>query len=452
MKKIKAISVAAVLFSGLTLGTTITTPMLTMTQAHAADTKTYTNKVQFREIAGGSVIASTEVSGKPGEQAAVTAPNGYTISNPAQSYVVIQANNYDSLNAQTVLITKKPIGSNVNMKITFVDSATNKAVGSQLVSGNAGDTVPVDVPGIYSLNNSSDAGLVLDPNVTARTIFVSMSPLAQGQVINNVKYRDVSNKDQQYVYETQVKGTPDSNVSFDAPLGYKLAYNQSPMFLIGHDGATQVADVIKDVNAVFVTLNFVDKTTGEIVGNSVVSGDLGQTISVNVPSSYTAVNSTDNSLVITKGQTVKNILVTTDGSNVQSSGNEVDTDQTIMIKSDNVTLMNSDLSRSADRGPHSLGKFSDWRTDKMLHKDGQTYYRVSTNEWVNSKDVLVYTAMKNTVNTTDSNAALFSAEGVQSKRSLNANSAWATDRSANINGETMYRVSTNEWVQATNIK
>jgi hypothetical protein len=48
---------------------------------------------------------------------------------------------------------------------------------------------------------------------------------------------------------------------------------------------------------------------------------------------------------------------------------------------------------------------------------------------------------------------LFTVDGEEvGSRQLAANSAWYTDRSAIINGEKMYRVSTSEWLPAANVK
>ncbi|AKP67851.1 SLAP domain-containing protein [Companilactobacillus ginsenosidimutans] len=47
----------------------------------------------------------------------------------------------------------------------------------------------------------------------------------------------------------------------------------------------------------------------------------------------------------------------------------------------------------------ALGASSDWATDKKLTLNGEAYYRVSTSEWVKASDVYVYTSNPDTVTT-----------------------------------------------------
>ena len=102
--------------------------------------------------------------------------------------------------------------------------------------------------------------------------------------------------------------------------------------------------------------------------------------------------------------------------------------------------------------------------------DGVVYYQVSTTEWVKASDVSVKSTDNNTNTEADAVGAeksdvnkvttknvditpLYTRDGQTiSNRGLGKNSAWATDLMKTINGAKMYRVATNEWVKASDIK
>ncbi|MQS89632.1 SLAP domain-containing protein [Companilactobacillus mishanensis] len=122
-----------------------------------------------------------------------------------------------------------------------------------------------------------------------------------------------------------------------------------------------------------------------------------------------------------------------------------------------------------------LGQGTDWYTDtkRVNNATGAVYYRVSTNEWVKASDVSYRDKDKDT-NTGDNNGdaalkdvtdlpagsvvelggipgyvySIFDINGTQSKvRHLASGTTWRTDKKAtDANGDTYYRVSSNEWV------
>src|SRR5699024_1842899 len=95
-----------------------------------------------------------------------------------------------------------------------------------------------------------------------------------------------------------------------------------------------------------------------------------------------------------------------------------------------------------------------WKTDQKLVLNGVTYYRVGNNEYVKSSDIVEYEAINKVVNTTSGSAKyLYDINGKKSNlRALASGSAWFSDKVATINGEKMYRVATNEWVKASDVK
>ncbi|TGD24905.1 hypothetical protein EGT49_01985 [Companilactobacillus suantsaicola] len=99
-----------------------------------------------------------------------------------------------------------------------------------------------------------------------------------------------------------------------------------------------------------------------------------------------------------------------------------------------------------------LGANSTWRVDQEKTIDGETYYRVATNEWVKEEKGLEVNVI-NSVIKTKNDAALYNSQGKKiTNRILASNSAWITDRTATINNQLMYRVATDEWIAARDIK
>ncbi|MFC6322746.1 SLAP domain-containing protein [Companilactobacillus baiquanensis] len=115
---------------------------------------------------------------------------------------------------------------------------------------------------------------------------------------------------------------------------------------------------------------------------------------------------------------------------------------TIQTNSDSIKKLTNLNGETSNRG---LAQTTDWQSDRYTYIDGQKYYRVSSNEWVEAAQTLEVTPV-NGVLKINSEAKLYHDNGNKSDRGLAANSDFVTDKKATINGETMYRVSTNEWV------
>jgi len=114
------------------------------------------------------------------------------------------------------------------------------------------------------------------------------------------------------------------------------------------------------------------------------------------------------------------------------------------------TLYNFNDGKMSLSKTRSLSKGTDWRSDKRVTVDGQTYFRVSTNEWTRADDVYPYITNKQTVTVNGSDAGLVNASGNRvTNRGLTKNSSWRSDRIAKINDQKYYRVATNEFVLAS---
>lgn len=102
----------------------------------------------------------------------------------------------------------------------------------------------------------------------------------------------------------------------------------------------------------------------------------------------------------------------------------------------------------------SLKANSDWYTDIKLSNQGQTYYRVSTNAYVNGNDVtLNYGKAENGVvrvqgwgaKTSNRNDSGFTDSG---SPNLAANSVWQFSRTDSINGVNYWEVGNNLWINS----
>lgn len=100
-----------------------------------------------------------------------------------------------------------------------------------------------------------------------------------------------------------------------------------------------------------------------------------------------------------------------------------------------------------------LGPNSNWYSNKIMTLDNVKYYQVATNQWVKASDVYVYQKINGVVRTHNQPITYLSTIlGDQvSNRGLAKNSDWKTDKIVTIDGQTYYRVSTNEFVNASDV-
>ncbi|MFC6322747.1 SLAP domain-containing protein [Companilactobacillus baiquanensis] len=115
---------------------------------------------------------------------------------------------------------------------------------------------------------------------------------------------------------------------------------------------------------------------------------------------------------------------------------------TIQTNSDSIKKLSNLNGEASNRG---LEQTTDWKSDRYTNIKGQKHYRVSSNEWIKENDVLEITPVKGVLKI-NAETKLYRDNGKQSNRGLAKDSDFVTDKKATINGKTMYRVSTNEWV------
>lgn len=177
----------------------------------------------------------------------------------------------------------------------------------------------------------------------------------------------------------------------------------------------------------------------------------------NTNNGYIATGNTNNGASVTF---VREINV---GSTEAAGWTTSDIDGVVTTKSDNsfYTLKNDDNVTVSNRG---LGANTAWLTDKVrTNAKGDKQYRVATGEWIDANNVTYAKKGENTglqnIKTVSGVATLtkskgyvmtlFGDNGEARNLSLASPSAWRVDRTAtDANGNTYYRVATNQWLQA----
>lgn len=194
-------------------------------------------------------------------------------------------------------------------------------------------------------------------------------------------------------------------------------------------------------------INFMDKDSKRTVHSYEIKGHHGETVNVNTPSGYELVDDKTNKITLDKSKKTVTIYVhkKSSTSTVTPHSSAVQTKQAMTM------LFDKNGNKISNR---ALGFNSSWKTNQKMILNGITYHRVATNEYVKDSEVVEYTPNISTIQTKTGTAKyLYDINGKQSgKRALASNTAWYSDRSATINGETMYRVATNEWVKASDIQ
>ena len=106
----------------------------------------------------------------------------------------------------------------------------------------------------------------------------------------------------------------------------------------------------------------------------------------------------------------------------------------------------------------TLSANSSWKYYESKTINGETYYRVATDEWVKASDVTSeattsnVTPFENVVTTKDAITHVYTKDGQEvTGRALSANSSWKTANKLVLNDETYYQVATNEWVKANDV-
>lgn len=346
------------------------------------------------------------------------------------------------------------------------------------------------------------SGMVLGATVTTPTT-VHADNTATTQATTNVT-NTVSFYDQNgdFIRSQSLQGVQGSAINY-APDGYAIPTNNKAVF--GADGSTVKAIVNQMIS---VKVNYVDQNN-KIVDSEVVNGGVGNTYKLtDIPAGCSWVNDSEQTITLEQGKEynvavnrkVFNTLIfkTADNSEVGRTevfgdkvGDKVELTQaqipvgykidsnSITLQSDNntqfITVTKADSGETAtgvvtvnDKtaqlytiygnviSGRTLAANSSWKTFGTKVINGQTYYKVASNEWVNANDVTAtnntVTPFSNVVATSGSVAKLYDKNGKElSGRGLGPNTSWRTANKMVLNGKTYYQVATNEWVDASTV-
>lgn len=337
------------------------------------------------------------------------------------------------------------------IKFTDVNGNAIKDLSATSVKASVG--AKINMPDGYSLYPGLDQEAVVKADGTTQTFKVVKTDQITNVTIN---YVDEATKTQ--VGETSVDAVIGQTLSIPKPdiTGYVLS-DADASVEIAKD-ATYSINVTKEISntIIFKTAD------NEQVGTATISGKkVGETVDVTSQ--------------LPKGYAAKDATVA-----LQANGN---TQIVTVNKADNgVTPFKSVVTTNTDSeytplytktgalANRALRGGTDWQTNNKMTLDGVVYYQVSTTEWVKASDVSVKSTDNNTNTEADAVGAeksdvnkvttknvnitpLYTRDGQTiSNRGLGRNSAWATDLMKTINGAKMYRVATNEWVKASDIK
>lgn len=206
----------------------------------------------------------------------------------------------------------------------------------------------------------------------------------------------------------------------------------------------------------YLALNF-DKD-GKLVSSTITDKDHNKIRTNTIVKSWIGTQA-DNAVTNQNDKPINNHSNHHNNNSTNTTKPETKPEQTKSIKSQQATfyaLPNKITSLYNENGQvlkdRALSGNSSWLSDKLMTLDGVNYLRVATNEWAKLADGLEVNPLSENIYTKNE-ARLYTANGdIVRSRALAGNTAWRTDKSATINGQTMYRVATNEWVSSADLK
>lgn len=237
--------------------------------------------------------------------------------------------------------------------------------------------------------------------------------------------------------------------------------NSGLTYLINIKYKTSILSDIKQININYQTGNnsIVSQKTFQTTPADVSAID--KLIQDNAPTGYTLTN--DNSISSLENSTIEiNAPVTKDAVSGNNNGSSIpDTDhnnETPTNIQEKISVF-PDLSEitvyddSGNATDKTISANSDWYTDQKKVLNGETFYRIAPNQWINENSVYNYDAKTVFIQTyADSPKKLVSSRNqLSTNRELAPNSAWYSDRNINLNGQKNYRVATDEWANTDDV-
>ncbi len=198
----------------------------------------------------------------------------------------------------------------------------------------------------------------------------------------------------------------------------------------------------------------IDTSIGKITV-SVPAGNVGDTVTVNIPSVDGFTNNVNSitGKINSQGKFVSDskVVYTQIPKVVKPTINNYNQTVATYYDQPNVQIYNLESNGTMSATSLFLNPGTDWLSDENVVINGIIYYRVATNEWIKAAKSYQYFAKSISIRTyNDSNKNIISAEGnMISDRLLAANSGWLSDRTIQLNNSTYYRVATNEFVNTS---
>ncbi|MCH4009930.1 hypothetical protein [Companilactobacillus sp.] len=334
-----------------------------------------------------------------------------------------------------------PDATLVNKTITFVN---NKQV-----------TVPSTS---LAIKYTSPVSLPVGSSVLEQTLTSSVNDQVTNEAGATVKPASVNAGDFYKTANDAIAGT--NKLGLGANFNVDGATYYQPVTLTFDKNAV---DISKIYNEMITTGEKVLTLNGENVGSNAIKGNtITYVRTIQVGAGFVNPDNNNNN-----ENNNNNNTNTENGIWVEDS-----TIGTVQVKNSTASLYNDDN----DITNRALAANSSWATDKsrVNSKTGLKQYHVSTHEWVNASDITFTSKDGNTTNNNGSTSglnnitdlqgyhavkldgptgfvyALYSQNGTRSNRGLAGLTSWYTDKSATDNqGNTYYRVSTDEWVRAS---
>lgn len=328
----------------------------------------------------------------------------------------------------------------VTNTIVFTSGGAEVGTSATIVQGSkVGQTVDITklIPKGYQTTSGSN-NLTLAADGSAQRIDL----VKAGNVTATVHYIFNSG----VIGTEEVTGLAGSTVDVaKVPTGYYLVNKNQGSIILGSGSSDVYLNVAQDISNTITFVND-DAAKTEISHITVYGEKAGDKVALSdnqIPNGYSLKDSAAGTITMQPDGSRQQVTVVAKATSEDAKGAVSTFDKVTPLYAKDGTKLDG----------RSLGAISEWATDKKLTLNGDTYYRVSTSEYVKASDVYSYTPNSATITTKDGSIApLYDINGKQASRSVAANSAWYTDRTTTINGQTYYRVSTEEWLSAADVK
>ncbi|KRK80812.1 hypothetical protein FD03_GL000946 [Companilactobacillus nodensis DSM 19682 = JCM 14932 = NBRC 107160] len=228
----------------------------------------------------------------------------------------------------------------------------------------------------------------------------------------------------------------------------KIAVTLTPNKKPGHSSST-------DATTYTNKIQFIDQATNKEIGSMKVSGLNGSKHKLVIPEGYVLAKNESSEVKVDKSQKAYHVQVIKKGAVTTPAKPTITAHKTTFRTNKTTQLFNIEGKAVRNR---ALMANTSWAVDKQMTLNGTTYYRVATNEWAKVSDGAedTYIAMEvfsKTITTSGNTPKrLYTSNGeLIGNRALAPNTPWFSDNSLTKNGQTLYRVATNEWVRAEDL-